>query len=66
MAFVILFVPHQNRSAAPLTMKSKNNKSSIASIGILLFHLGLIYLVYEKITDTRKPAAQTEMQQPRP
>ena len=47
-------------------MKSKNNKSSIASIGILLFHLGLIYLVYEKITDTRKPAAPTEIQQPLP
>ncbi len=41
-------------------MKSKNK--SIASICILLFHLGLIYLAYEKIAGEQQPRAQAEMQ----
>ncbi|GAB4490318.1 MAG: hypothetical protein OHK0019_08970 [Saprospiraceae bacterium] len=44
-------------------MKSKN-KSPFATICILLFHLGLLYLVYEKITEQEqpKPKVQSEMQ----
>jgi hypothetical protein len=35
-------------------MKSENNNNkSIASLCILLFHLGLIYLAYEKIAGER-------------
>jgi len=66
MAFVLLLLLHQNRSAAPMTMKSKNK--SIASICILLFHLGLLYLAYEKIAGNHQPSsrAQAEMQTARP
>lgn len=60
MTFVLTLMPHQNRSAAPVIMKSKNK--SIASICILLFHLGLIYLAYEKIAGEQQPRAQAEMQ----
>jgi len=49
-----------------MTMKSKNK--SIASICILLFHLGLLYLAYEKIAGNNQPSsqAQAEMQTARP
>ena len=49
-----------------MTMKSKNK--SIASICILLFHLGLLYLAYEKIAGVQQPSsrAQAEMQTARP
>ncbi|MBX2891774.1 MAG: hypothetical protein KF734_12640 [Saprospiraceae bacterium] len=42
-------------------MKSKN-KSPFATICILLFHLGLLYLAYEKITETQQPKAPTTIQ----
>lgn len=41
-------------------MKSKNK--SIATICILLFHLGLLYLAYEKIAGEPQPKAPTTMQ----
>lgn len=39
----------------------KSNNKLIASICILLFHLGLLYMAYEKIEASRqKPATQVE------
>lgn len=59
MAFALSLLPYQNRFTALHTMKS-NNKL-IASICILLFHLGLLYMAYEKIEASRqKPATQVE------
>lgn len=60
MAFVLTYLPHQNRSAAKPIMKSKNK--SLATLCILLFHLGLLYLAYEKIAGEQQPKSQTEMQ----
>ena len=60
MTFVRLWLPRQNRSAASMTMKSKNK--SIASVCILLFHLGLLYIAYEKIAGEQQPKAQAEIQ----
>ncbi|MBV6441015.1 MAG: hypothetical protein DYG98_16440 [Haliscomenobacteraceae bacterium CHB4] len=60
MAFVLTFLPHQNQCAAKPIMKSKNK--SIATICILLFHLGLLYLAYEKIAGEPQPKAPTTMQ----
>lgn len=41
-------------------MKSKNK--SLATVCILLFHLGLLYLAYEKIAGEQQSKTQTEMQ----
>ncbi len=43
-----------------MTMKSKNK--SIASVCILLFHLGLLYIAYEKIAGEQPPKPQAEIQ----
>ena len=58
MAFVLTFALHQNQHAVKPIMKSKNK--SIASLCILLFHLGLIYLAYEKIAGEPQPAAKAQ------
>ena len=39
----------------------KSNNKAIATICILLFHLGLLYLAYEKIAGEPQPKAKTEM-----
>jgi|GEM_PF-2918115 len=63
MAFVFYTLSQQNQHATKPIMKSKN-KSPFATICILLFHLGLLYLVYEKIAEQQqpKPKVQSEMQ----
>lgn len=65
MVWLLIFIhsSQQNQHATKPIMKSKN-KSPFATICILLFHLGLLYLVYEKITEQEqpKPKVQSEMQ----
>lgn len=60
MAFVLTYSPCHNQRAAKPIMKSKNK--SIATICILLFHLGLLYLAYEKIAGAEQPKAPSAIQ----
>ncbi len=65
MVWLLTFIRCRNKTSTrqkPI-MKSKN-KSPFATICILLFHLGLLYLVYEKIAEQEqpKPKVQSEMQ----
>ncbi len=47
-------------------MKEKSNKS-IATLCILLFHLGLLYMVYQQIVPEKQTTPDTtEMQTNRP
>lgn len=65
MAFAWLLVPHQNRSAATLIMKSKNK--SLVTICILLFHLGLLYCVFEQLApEQNKPTTHQTTQHDTP